>query len=368
MMNLASNVCKLLLLFSAFSHLLVGTEGFIAPTFLSSPYHASSDQLLAHNDIEIASSIGDDVPSVVDDAVSAGTDKQLTLDPETEELVGSVLADALHQMNTIMDIFFMTHCPDESLQRMFRNCMECVEPKQSTIPNAGRGLFATVDIPAGQVVSFYPVHTLGVTVDGSVNYSVTLEKNGEEQAADGTDDDANDNNVANSAYTLNLLGQRPVAGVNLEKYHEDIRSFADVKTSRPIIKGWMAHFINDGAIVTKENDTMYYENSLSAQNCVIAPFGPAPVLVAVTTKSVNKGEELFASYGYSYWANAIIPDISVADIMAQKSPEILNQEKRAYEDLYKTFDKLNEMYEEESDSLEAAFDAFIAQIKPRTLL
>ena len=287
-----------------------------------------------------------------------------------EEFVDRVLTDALYQINMIMEEYFMEHCPDGSLQQLFRTCRGCVEMMQSTIPNAGNGLFATEDIPAGQIVTFYPVHTLGVVTveeeDGDETYySVALGKknnNGEKEHAGGVVESTT--NVAGSAYTLYLLGTRPLAGVDLDKCIEGVRPFADIQTSRPIVRGWMGHLINDGAIVTKVNDTKYYTNSLQAQNCVIAPFGPSPVLVAVTTKPVRKGDELFASYGYSYWSEMLAEE---DESVRHKSEEIVEQEMGAMEDLFTTFDTLEKAYEEEAFALHAAFDTLLTKIHSTTL-
>ena len=36
------------------------------------------------------------------------------------------------------------------------------------------------------------------------------------------------------------------------------------------------------------------------------PFGPAPLMATVTTCKVKKGEELFTTYGGSYWLETLV--------------------------------------------------------------
>lgn len=85
----------------------------------------------------------------------------------------------------------------------------------------------------------------------------------------------------------------------------------------------LSHLVNDGANMeassssssssnnnnsatsgsaSKEDSVVeYYRLSRTRRNCVHVPFGPAPLLAAVTTRKVTKGEELFTTYGGSFW-------------------------------------------------------------------
>ena len=383
-----------ILCFIFFSHLLETVQAFIAVAPASSSISPSVGVTttsrcvgVSLDRVETATTASSDVVTATvttndyhDDVTATsnhlGQQELLRDDQDTEEFLDKVLTDGLYQVNMIMDEYFMNNYPDESLQDLFRKCINSVEMKQSNIPNAGNGLFATVDIPAaGQIVSFYPVHTLGVTFDddGGENYSVTLRKKKKKQ--NNEEETTTTCSVAGSAYTLYLLGQRQLAGVDLDKLSNivegggGVRPFADVDITRPIVEGWMGHLINDGAIVTKINDIEYYKNSQNVQNCVIAPFGPSPVLVVVTTKPIKKGEELFTSYGYSYWSEMLDNTAAGVDdnensvrYTSSKSEEILKQEMEAMDDLFTTFDTLQESYEEEATALHGAFDAMLAHM------
>jgi hypothetical protein len=317
-------------------------------------------------------------PSSTTTTTGNNDEDEANLDPA----LGITLNTALDQItDMMMDDSFLQEFPVESVRDLFRNCIDSVQVKPSSIPNAGRGLFAVQDIPAGQIVSFYPVHTLGVTLpnDGGT-YSVqhvvvddddTNHKNKNNNENGSYIDASNDgHSQSDGSYTLYLIGGRPLAGVYVEDLCEGSRPFADVDLEQPIRPGWMAHFINDGAIVTRPNDTTYYEKSLAAQNCVLVPLGPAPVLVAVTTKPVPKGSELFVSYFYTYWMDALLgtaneeEDSTMSELPKNTPPPKLEaiklQEGQASREVVDAMEALQIAYAEESHALEVAFDAFLA--------
>ena len=47
------------------------------------------------------------------------------------------------------------------LEQMMQTCRDSVEISDSTIPGAGRGLFASRDIAKGTIIALYPIHSLG---------------------------------------------------------------------------------------------------------------------------------------------------------------------------------------------------------------
>merc|ERR1712048_895294 len=70
--------------------------------------------------------------------------------------------------------------------------------------------------------------------------------------------------------------------------------------------------VNDGATCMAPDEAAlitYYETSMARKNCVLVPFGPAPLMAYVTTRDVRDGEELLTTYGCEYWLNEI-PDAS----------------------------------------------------------
>jgi len=167
----------------------------------------------------------------------------------------------------------------------FGDCANAVFRAASSIPNAGQGLFANRDLPAGTIVSWYPVHGFWWGDENGWDM-VTL---------DGHEFDS-------SGYSMFLLGNRDILG------YESLGSgelFIDADPNRQSPAAWQAHYLNDGSCMmdknTDESVKRYYETSYSRQNVLLLPVGPAPLIAAVTTRSVRAGEELHTCYGYSYW-------------------------------------------------------------------
>lgn len=179
-----------------------------------------------------------------------------------------------------------------ALQQLFRDCRNAVKVQQSSIPNAGSGLFCSRDIRAGSIVTFYPVHAMGVQfADGDT----FLCGESEEEYID-------------SEYILGLLGNQA-----FQQHFPGSVVFCDANSNSKLENpAWQAHRINDGSIIRENTEDAirnYYRDCLVRQNVVFVPCGPCTV--AVTTKDVEKGQELFTSYGRSYWLNAIERDRSV---------------------------------------------------------
>ena len=188
----------------------------------------------------------------------------------------------------------------------------------SSIANAGKGLFAAQNVKAGTIVSFYPVHGMGVDCLLSSS-SVCLGSNDQDQAyfdSQERTDSSGNNSLSN--YMLYLIGSRPI-GTDTQFSFEpgpDVRPFVDVNPAREDSNGWLGHYVNDGATVVSNDESgqiEYYQQSRSRKNCVHIPFGPAPILATVTTRKVKKNEEFFTSYGVSYWLDALIESNSSID-------------------------------------------------------
>lgn len=139
--------------------------------------------------------------------------------------------------------------------------------------------------------------------------------------------------------------------------------------------GWYAGLINDGATVRQFGDQDYYPQSRSNQNIELIPFSTAPFHVAVTIKDVQAGEELFTSYGYRYWENAlrnsngmIDHDHNNEEEQDEKFKEILaDQESQVVEDIHSTLNAINLKYSEESWVLGQIFDHEMTSEKPPSL-
>jgi len=225
-----------------------------------------------------------------------------------------------------------------------------VEIQDSSIQGAGLGLFATTSIKAGTVVAYYPVHGLGVDFGDDSTICLALTEEDETHFA---------NQNVKSNYLLFLMGQRPLlkaGGLEREDFGGGVL-FIDANPSRPNLPGWMAHIVNDGATV-KTNDEQgileYYDASRQAKNCVHVPFGPSPMIATVTTRKIKKGQELFTTYGCSYWLEAMMhEDEESTDI----TEAIQFQVKEAARDILTTMQGVVVRNEKEIRNLQAIFDA-----------
>jgi len=196
----------------------------------------------------------------------------------------SELMAGIRKMEAIMTpSFYEEH---ESLAAFYKKLTKNVEVKESSIPDAGLGLFAKKPLKANTIVSFYPAHALGI--DGSDFVSLDTDY----FAAHPSD---------KSSYlhcTDQPLFERPSF-----LPHQPI-VYLDVNPTLPQVPGWTSPMINDGATVTSNTEAGvldYYQQSRQARNCIHIPFGPSPVLATITTKKVKKGDELLTSYGGTYW-------------------------------------------------------------------
>lgn len=178
---------------------------------------------------------------------------------------------------------------------------KAIEVKPSLIPGAGQALFAKANIKSGSIISFYPIHGMGVDFTES---SICMALDESDQAHfDQEEKDAN--------YLQYIIGSRPLLSHNVAEMFSGDSLFIDVNPDREDKVGWLSHYVNDGATVTKvgEDGVLdYYERSTQAKNCVHVPFGPCPILATVATRKIKKGEELLTTYGASYWLNVVAPD------------------------------------------------------------
>ena len=111
------------------------------------------------------------------------------------ELTHSI-GEALWKMKVLQeDPGFLPTRP-QSLQKLFQKCKDSVHVARSSITSAGDGLFASRCISAGEIFSFYPVHTLGVNFRDGTTY------------LHGHD------NYEDSVYVMSLIGNRPILGLS----------------------------------------------------------------------------------------------------------------------------------------------------------
>ena len=169
-------------------------------------------------------------------------------------------------------------------------------------PRDALGLFASRDLASETVVSFYPVHSIGLL----------------DQRLASNADDREYWRTCPAAYRTPLL-------------HEAVHEFApgafvDVNLQRAEVAGWLAHRANDAAACAgrSETEVLGYIHTCALEcNSVLVPFGgAAPILALVTTREVAEGEELLCCYGLEHWAQRASADEAGAEPAEGAEPEL----------------------------------------------
>jgi len=304
------------------------------------------------------------------DSVTKDSDDNTLLD---DPLFAMAIESSLEKMGTLMNDHTVWDRHTPSLQRLLNFCKDAIHVSPSTIPGAGRGLFATKHIQAGTIVSFYPVHGIGVDLGGPNVAIASLE----EQDQFYFDHPDNNNNEESPNYRQYLLGNRPLNGYyfssdSLDSSNNDNQKlplqklFIDINPQRPLHPGWMSHCLNDGAVVeeySKQGVVTYYKVSFQQQNCLQIPFGPAPIMATVTTRTVQAGDELFASYGSAYWLqDLLLPDREGQPSLpmttaATRSSDIDSYIQQSASDLRSSIQLVQHKYQQELSSLRLLYES-----------
>ena len=199
---------------------------------------------------------------------------------------------------------------DESDNRKTSVYINNARVDTSTIKNAGRGLFATVDIKEGQVVTCYPgdaiVRAIVDCKDSEItNHDLKDRSNwvitwGDHISAD--DLDANgvigDDQVLPDdllPYIIHVMDDYGILGLPLYSSRD-----ANDDTT------YLGHFANDGASnipVTVEDLGPYIIESCEVSNAVNKDLCGCH-MVTVATRDIQEGEEIFVVYGPGYWMDA----------------------------------------------------------------
>mmetsp|Transcript_34428 Transcript_34428/g.83573 ORF Transcript_34428/g.83573 Transcript_34428/m.83573 type:complete len:305 (-) Transcript_34428:38-952(-) len=253
-------------------------------------------------------------------------------------------------MSFFMETDYLTQVDNHALREMFQFCRESVEVRNSTIPLAGRGLFATQDIPKHTIVALYATHCVGVKFPSGICQSVQV-SNGE----------VSEINHDKSQYSLFTYGDRRICGANLQEDFNGAKLFVDMNPAIECTEGWYGGMLNDGAIVEYPGDLDYYEKSRSKMSVELVPFSTAPFHVGVTTRDVKKGDELFVSYGYNYWTRATNNYLSKENGASLQEVEkftasLHEQETQVVSDIARILDIVELKYQEESWVLGQIFD------------
>ncbi len=208
---------------------------------------------------------------------------------------------------------YVTTRPRE-LRHMFRQCEESVRVDQSTIPAAGLGLFASRGVPVGSVLTFYPVHALGLNFRDGSTYLHSREGH----------------DHIKFVYVLSLVGNRPIMGIDLDEGFDGM-GFGDAipdDPDRASSPAWQCHRINDRAVIsenTPESAMEYYHASLGRQNAAFLPFGPSPITVAMATKDIPAGQDIFTCYGRGYWLGVVERD---RELWSERTEDIALTERK----------------------------------------
>ena len=136
--------------------------------------------------------------------------------------------------------------------------------------------------------------------------------------------------------------------------------FIDVDLSQQEQPGFVSHRINDGATVTENSEEgllEYYRTSRRLKNCVHVPFGPSPLLATVATKKIKKGDELFTTYGCSYWLDTLMREVGEAEETDTSTELIILEAKNVAMDILKGMKDAAITHAKEAEELQVIFDA-----------
>ena len=238
--------------------------------------------------------------------------------------------------------------------------LRSVEVKESSIAGAGLGLFAKEKMKAGTIIGFYPAHMIGINVGESIEKVSIDSGTGQIKYESKESEDSSYSYSTDQSYLIHILGNRKLMKTDIQQDLGGETIFIDVDLGQQEQPGFISHRINDGATVTTNNQEgvlEYYQASRRAKNCVLIPFGPSPLLAAVTTKKVNKGDELFTTYGCSYWLEALLKETGEAEETNTNTELIMLEAKGVAMDILKGTRDAAVTHAREAGELQTIFDA-----------
>ena len=150
-----------------------------------------------------------------------------------------------------------------------------VEIKPSLISNAGKGVFATMDCKEGELLTCYPGDVL-------------LQNSGFTGLPDDLKNDEDKLQSRLSRYCIGVTDDYAIMG--LPELDQDM--------------AYVGHMINDAARppVTEADLENYTTESDRLANAEIVSLEDLH-MVAIATRDIKKGEEIYGSYGIQYWTD-----------------------------------------------------------------
>ena len=150
----------------------------------------------------------------------------------------------------------------------------------------GSGVFATRKIPRGGLITIHPADYLTLNLGTKTSPWVKLHKDVEDP-------------------TVMLVQLLYRYTVKVENTHISIAACPN----RDAHPSACAHLINDGGVLANSNPTFdelcaYVETSAACQNCHLLPIADT-IVAAVASRNIQRGEEVFSSFGAPYWMNLL---------------------------------------------------------------
>lgn len=217
--------------------------------------------------------------------VSKTTSLRLAPDDLTREELASRFVDVRDHYRRTKEIsqddlslnMLRTRLPDLHLNRCF------VAP--STVAKAGLGLFASRDVKDKEMVTLYPGDALLAWKNGVGDFSADV---GVQFGNHITDRDA-----------------RRVTSNEARGYELKIREGHSLVADPSLVDdaAYLGHMINDGSALSNKSNksrTKYSQDTFDRHNAAFQLMEGCHY-VAIATKDVAKGEEIFVSYGEDYW-------------------------------------------------------------------
>ena len=221
------------------------------------------------------------IPSLTTSNVPTALLQPLSPAAKLQQLSGLLLGSTFIQDERAWELLCSKEADQENLQDGGKFADIAAACHVAPSLRDGVGLFASKDLPVDTVVSFYPVHSIGLM----------------DQRLASNADDQDYWRGCTTAFRM------PLAHATVQEFAPG--TFVDVNLQKADRAGWLAHRANDATtcVGPSETEILSYLHTCALEcNCVLVPFGgAAPILALVTTRDVSEGEELLHSYGLEHW-------------------------------------------------------------------